>query len=204
MTKAEARVWAKEQAKLWSAEEVALASLAMANDIMANYVLLYHHVVHLYLTRADSHELDTSYLLSALWKRRIATCTSVTSFETMQLQTVALPPDAALQPNKWGIREPEVSQPFDEGQITHVFVPLLACDAQGNRVGYGKGFYDKFLARLQPETLFVGLSLFPPLAESIGDIEAWDIPLHALIEPTGVHLFDHQRQLFLNPYDPES
>jgi 5-formyltetrahydrofolate cyclo-ligase len=50
-----------------------------------------------------------------------------------------------------------------------VFVPLLAFDKKGNRVGYGKGFYDAFLSKCKPETIKIGLSFFEA-EETIDDV----------------------------------
>jgi 5-formyltetrahydrofolate cyclo-ligase len=75
-------------------------------------------------------------------------------------------------------------------QLDAVLVPLLACDQRGHRVGYGGGFYDRFLAECRPGALFIGLSLLDaePLAE-IADVLPTDVPLHACITPGGVWNF---------------
>ena len=56
---------------------------------------------------------------------------------------VALCEDCAL--SKWGIREP-VGKAYT-GDIDLIVLPLLAVDRQGNRLGYGGGYYDKFLQK---------------------------------------------------------
>ena len=68
-----------------------------------------------------------------------------------------------------------------------IFVPLLAYDEKGNRIGYGKGFYDRFLANCKPDTLFVGLSFFPP--EKNISVEETDVPLHYCITPEKILSF---------------
>ena len=69
-----------------------------------------------------------------------------------------------------------------------VFVPLLAFDEKGNRVGYGKGFYDKFLAECKPEILKIGVSFFEP-ENIIPDVLNTDIQLDLCITPTKVYNF---------------
>jgi len=69
-----------------------------------------------------------------------------------------------------------------------VFVPLLAFDKSGNRVGYGKGFYDNFLAKCNPETLKIGLSFFE-IEEEILDINPKDIRLNLCITPQKTYNF---------------
>jgi 5-formyltetrahydrofolate cyclo-ligase len=65
-----------------------------------------------------------------------------------------------LKKNNWGILEPSQGIPTPPEKIDLVLVPLLAFDKQGNRVGYGKGYYDRFLSTCSPETKKVGISLF--------------------------------------------
>ena len=70
-------------------------------------------------------------------------------------------------------------------KIEVVFVPLLAFDTNGNRVGYGKGFYDKFLSECHPNTIKIGLSLFEA-ETAIEDVISNDIPLTHCVTPTKI------------------
>ena len=69
-----------------------------------------------------------------------------------------------------------------------IFVPLLAFDKQGDRVGYGGGYYDKFLGDIKNNALKIGLSLFEPI-DKILDIEDHDISLDYIITPKRVYNF---------------
>jgi 5-formyltetrahydrofolate cyclo-ligase len=69
-----------------------------------------------------------------------------------------------------------------------VFIPLLAFDEKGNRVGYGKGFYDRFLAKCRPETVKIGLSFFEATPE-ITDVSPDDIRLDWCVTPEKVYSF---------------
>ncbi len=81
-----------------------------------------------------------------------------------------------LATSKWGIPEPETGQVISPSQIDMVLVPLVIADQQGNRIGYGKGYYDRFLLQCQPSTRKIGLSLLPLSEESI-DSEQTDVRL---------------------------
>jgi 5-formyltetrahydrofolate cyclo-ligase len=89
-----------------------------------------------------------------------------------------------LEKNTWGVPEPKQGIPTPPEKINAVLVPLLGFDKQGNRVGYGRGFYDKFLKILNPDCLKIGLSLFPPI-EKINDVKEHDIPVNMVITPNG-------------------
>jgi 5-formyltetrahydrofolate cyclo-ligase len=73
-------------------------------------------------------------------------------------------------------------------KIDVAFVQLMAFDKKGHRVGYGKGFYDKFLAKCKPEIIKIGLSFFEP-EELISDVLESDVMLDYCVTPSGVYEF---------------
>jgi 5-formyltetrahydrofolate cyclo-ligase len=102
----------------------------------------------------------------------------------------------------WGIQEPNplTHKITPATDIDLIVIPLLAFDSKGNRVGYGKGFYDRFLMDCRPEALKIGICL-DEAVQWIDDVEAHDIPLDLCITPTGIHLFDGFYRK--NPFDSE-
>jgi 5-formyltetrahydrofolate cyclo-ligase len=93
-----------------------------------------------------------------------------------------------IKKNKYNIPEPVDGLEVPVSKINLVFVPLLAFDEKGNRVGYGKGFYDQFLSKCQPETIKIGISFFE--AETlISDTLSSDIQLDYCVTPTKVYNF---------------
>lgn len=87
-----------------------------------------------------------------------------------------------LEKNMWDILEPKQGMPTPIEKIDTVLVPLLAVDGEGNRVGYGRGFYDKFLKALSADTRKIGLSLFPPV-DSIEGLGPHDLPVDVIVTP---------------------
>jgi 5-formyltetrahydrofolate cyclo-ligase len=92
-----------------------------------------------------------------------------------------------LAVNDWGIQEPKQGVPTEPEKIDMVLVPLLVFDEQGNRVGYGKGYYDRFLKKCSPEIKKVGISLFPPVEQI--PVNEFDVPLNSCVTPSGVIQF---------------
>lgn len=90
--------------------------------------------------------------------------------------------------NRYGIDEPKEGWPISEKEIDMVLIPLLAFDKKGYRVGFGKGYYDKFLSRCRWDVLKVGLSFFEPV-EEIEDITGYDIPLDFCVTPMENFIF---------------
>jgi 5-formyltetrahydrofolate cyclo-ligase len=90
--------------------------------------------------------------------------------------------------SEWGIPEPVGGSVLEPTNFDIVLIPLLAFDLKGNRVGYGKGFYDRFLVNCRPDCLKIGISLFDPV-ERIEDVESHDIPLDIAICPAKLYDF---------------
>ena len=97
-------------------------------------------------------------------------------------------PTRQLVENRWGIAEPVGAPEVRPQQLDAVLIPLLAFDETGHRVGYGKGFYDRFLAECRPDALRIGVSLEPPVPR-ITDAWDGDVRLHACLTPERVWRF---------------
>lgn len=144
---------------------------------------------HVFLTIAKKKEIDTEFILHILQGKDKNVVVSKSDFTDYSLSHFLLTDTTVIQVNTWGIPEPKDGISITENMIEVVFVPLLAFDHKGNRIGYGKGFYDKFLAKCKPETLKIGLSLFPA-EKKITGILPTDIPLDYCVTPTEVYTFD--------------
>ena len=104
------------------------------------------------------------------------------------MEAVLWTKDVPLIPNKWGILEPERSAFIDSKIIKTVIVPLLCFDRYGQRLGYGKGYYDRFLARCAKNVKTIGVSAFDAV-DTIDDITAQDHKLTCAVTPNKVYLF---------------
>lgn len=191
MTKKEIRKKHKALRAALSTDEIETMSLAIANqslsvDIWANQSF------HLFLPIAEQKEVNTEYLLQILFGKDKNVVISRTDFDSLSMHHVLLTDSTTIKKNKYNIPEPVDGFPVDDQQIDVVFIPLLACDKQGNRVGYGKGFYDSFLEKCKADVVKIGLSFFQP-EDEITDIWPGDIPLDILITPEEIfHFPTHQ------------
>ncbi len=88
----------------------------------------------------------------------------------------------------YGLTEPSEGEVVEPGIIDLAFVPLLICDHRGNRVGFGKGYYDKYLSQCSSSLIKVGFSYFKPV-DKIDDANAFDVPLTFCITPDGIYEF---------------
>jgi len=143
---------------------------------------------HAYLSISEKKEVDTSLLINWLWKQKKKVFTSVINWQLCTLETVVIQPETTIIKGAFSIPQPVHAAIADPKQMEVVFVPLLAFDLQGNRVGYGKGFYDRFLKQCRPNVLKVGLSFFDPI-KKIADVDEFDVPLDVVFTPNQLFSF---------------
>jgi 5-formyltetrahydrofolate cyclo-ligase len=96
--------------------------------------------------------------------------------------------DMYFEINQYGIPEPVGGSEIMPEELDMVFVPLLGFDLQGNRVGYGKGYYDRFLSKCKDDVIKVGLSFLSPI-DCIEDVDFFDKKLDFCITPERVYAF---------------
>jgi len=142
---------------------------------------------HLFLTMEEKKEVQTEFLLHILQGKDKSVVVSKSNFETHEMDNFLLQENTVLKVSKYGIPEPVSGIVIEPTMVDVVFVPLLAFDISGHRVGYGKGFYDRFLARCRMDAIFVGLSFFE--AESKIDSTSDDIPLDFCVTPEKIYSF---------------
>jgi len=142
---------------------------------------------HLFFPIAKFNEVNTFYIKQLLEQQDKTLFTSQVNRDENRLDTLQLPPDAAFFLDEWGIPVPQESVRVTSTKIQVVFVPLLAYDKSGHRLGFGKGFYDRFLASLDQPVLKLGLSFFAP--EERIPVEPHDIPLDYCITPGQIWSF---------------
>ena len=90
--------------------------------------------------------------------------------------------DTETDRNEWLIPEPVEGEIIAPAEIDMVLLPGLCYDRQGHRVGYGKGYYDRFLKTCRPDCVKVGLSYFEPI-EEITDVHDGDVMLDFVVTP---------------------
>lgn len=146
--------------------------------------------LHIYIPIQKFKEPDTLNFVSFLKESfsDLKIVISKTDFATNEMVNFLWDEDLVLEENKWGILEPLSGSVIAEDMIDAVLVPLLVVDEQGNRVGYGKGFYDRFLMKCKSSIKKIGLSYFEPVAK-IEDVEVWDVPINSLVTPQRVYSF---------------
>lgn len=143
--------------------------------------------IHIYLPIEKLAEINTMPIVEMLWKEGKTVVVPVVQDKNV-MRSFLFTSDTPLKHSRWGIPEPAKQKEVSATEIDMALLPLLAYDRFGNRVGYGRGYYDRFLTEVRPETLKVGLSYFPPEAEKIPQ-NPWDVPMDLCITPDGIVTF---------------
>jgi len=109
-------------------------------------------------------------------------------FNHREMEAIEVNADTAFQKNANNIHEPMDGTVVDAAVIDMIFVPLLIFDKRGYRIGYGKGFYDKYLQQCKQNCLKIGFCYFEPIDE-IEDTHEFDVPLNICITPNNIYVF---------------
>jgi len=162
-------------------------SIAIANRLLQLPIWDFTYY-HLFLTIEKQREIDTEFILNILSGKDKNVIISKSDFKNRSMRHFLLTDNTKIKPNSYGIPEPLDGIEVAISKIDIVFVPLLAFDKKGNRVGYGKGFYDRFLNQCSEKALKIGLSFFDAEEETI-HVSEFDQPLDYCVTPNKTYSF---------------
>ena len=140
-------------------------------------------VLHTFLPITTKREVDTWLIIDRIRREfpHIRLSIPKVNNKTGELENIYFEGLHQLATNAWGIQEPKQGVPTEPEKIDLVLVPLLVFDVNGDRIGYGKGYYDRFLKTCRPDCKKIGLSLFPAI-EKISS-EEYDVRLDGVVTP---------------------
>ena len=187
MTKSDLRRIFLERRKALSPLSLSEKSRKIAELFFPSIDLSKTKLLHTFIPLESRGEVDTLLIAHGVWSRwpEIEIAVPRVNFKTDELESLAYTTEVELCENAWGIREPVGGEMIDPQTIDVVLVPLLCFDERGYRVGYGKGYYDRFLKSCRPDCLKIGLSIFPPV-DRIEDVHSGDVPLDLAVTPEKV------------------
>lgn len=177
--------------KAVSAVEMAIKSQQIADLFFANFDLSKVKNLHIFLPILKHNEINTWLIIKYLQQNfpfiNIVIPKTISANSTLEHY---LFDENKLTENLWGILEPSEENPIKilPEHIDLVIIPLLIFDIKGNRVGYGKGFYDRFLQACKPKTLKIGVCLEDAI-KLIEDTNGFDIKMDFCITPNKIYEF---------------
>ncbi|WBV51622.1 5-formyltetrahydrofolate cyclo-ligase [Chryseobacterium gambrini] len=186
MLKAELRKKYMQKRKALSIDEAFLLSEKIFKNFIEYFKPSQNQKIHIFIPIEKFREVNTQIFVSYFLSGKI--CVFVPKIVDTRLLSVEIFADSKFELNNWGISEPVSDEDSGILDFDFVITPLLYCDRQGNRVGYGKGFYDGFFEKVSEETKKIGVNYFNP-EENIDDVWENDIPLDYLVTPDAVLSF---------------
>ena len=153
-----------------------------------NLALIDH--INIFLPANDKAEVRTwNYIqyIQEHYPQVIISVPRIKSMDTKEMEAIKIERQTTFSKNKWGINEPDFGSKADVSSIDLIYLPLLAFDQKGHRLGYGGGFYDRFLPSCT-KALKVGLSYFEPV-DIIPEINEFDVSMDKCITPDKVYKF---------------
>ena len=189
MTKAELRKkYLQKRQQLTEAEYLHLSRL-LCEHFFSSIDLSFLKVVHTFLPIREKKEPDTWLIVDRIRREFPHIRLSLPKLNTSgEMENIYFEGMHQLEKSKWGIEEPRHGVLAPSEKIDLVLVPLLCFDKNGNRVGYGKGYYDTFLASCKSSCQKMGISFFST-PEVIDDLFEQDILLDSVLTPEGLRWF---------------
>ena len=162
-------------------------SIEIANNLVSLDIWT-KEFYHLFLSIKKQKEVETESILNILLGKDKNVVISKSNFDDLTMEHYLLTDTTKIRFNDYGIPEPVDGIAIDAKKLDVVFIPLLTFDIKGNRIGYGKGFYDAFLKKCNPDVIKIGVSFFEA-EENISDTSDNDIPLNFCVTPTKIYDF---------------
>jgi len=187
MIKSDLRQLYLSKQKTISVEQRAAASQRIADRFFSGFDLGGITYLHSFLPIEKFNEVNTRPIFAKLWRDfpHIHTVVPRVDFKTSEIHNLHFTHVTELVRNAWDIDEPAHDEFVETEMIDMILVPGLSFDADGHRVGYGKGFYDRLLKNCRPDCVKIGLSYFEPV-ERIDDAHDGDVRLDFVITAAGV------------------
>lgn len=138
----------------------------------------------------QNNEVNTFLITDYLHFRNpnLHICYPKTNLKDGSMQAIVCSADSIFEANAYNVPEPLDHKIADPTSLDLIILPMLAFDESGNRVGYGKGFFDRYLKECREDCIKVGFSYFEPL-DSIDDANEFDVPLDFCITPQRTYVF---------------
>ena len=175
-----------EERMSFSEEEIAAYSKIISENVVKYFDFSTIKRVHCFLSIKKLKEIDMSAFIHYCWNNDIKVF--VPKIFNKKIISVEINAETEMIENSWEISEPKSNEDCSEFLFDMVITPLIYCDQNGNRVGYGKGFYDQFFETINTNAQKVGVGLFSP-NENVADVWEKDIPLNYLVTPVEVLSF---------------
>ena len=185
MTKSKLRQIYKQKRSEFSSAEIDNLSAGILENLKQLPIWDFS-VFHCFLPIQSQNEINTFPLIEHLFtnKKRVA----VPKIDNLNLINCEIQKEVEFNAGKFNTLEPKTFKIIENQEIDVVLLPMLICDKSGNRVGYGGGFYDRWLSEFENPPVKIGLNFFSPV-NKIEGFWANDAKLDYCVTPFGIVSF---------------
>jgi 5-formyltetrahydrofolate cyclo-ligase len=182
----------KQQRAELSRREVYQRSAVIADQLLSIPEYFRADTVHIYVS-SKNNEVDTHELIRIMLRQKKRVVVPIAEKGTAEMKHSEIHSLSELVGGAYGILVPRLYRPVSAKEIQGVVVPALAVDRAGNRIGFGVGFYDRFLATVQIPTFALVYS-FQILSKI--PAESTDIPVSFVVtEDEIVHCRNNSKDI---------
>lgn len=185
MIKSEIRTFYKSKRKELSTEAVNEISLQILENLKSMEIWANPNF-HVFIPIPNHNEINTLPLIDYLFELNKEVI--VPKIENDKMLSCLIDSETEFELGKFNVPEPKTFQLIDSTKIDIIFMPMLICDQKGNRIGYGGGYYDRFLQECRNDVIKIGLNFFEPIDE-IKDVLESDVPLDYCVTGEGIVSF---------------
>jgi len=185
MNKSELRNSYKSKRKAFSSAEVNQISYRILENIKSMEIWE-NSAFHVFIPILNQNEINTLPLVEYLFE--MGKQVVVPKVVGQNMLSCSIDRNTNFVSGKFNVPEPEYFQLFHPKEIDVIFMPMLICDKKGNRIGYGGGYYDRFLKECRKDIIKIGLNFFEPIQE-IPEVFESDVPLNYCVTGSGIVSF---------------
>lgn len=137
--------------------------------------------VSFYVAKKEAGEVETRGIIKSSLDKGKKVSIPLVVEDNLELSLIR-DLDQELNSGAFGVQEPKSGyiRPLPISNVELIAVPGLAFDLDGNRLGYGKGYYDRLLDSELPKTLIIGLGFEFQIKEKVPHTKE-DVPVHKII-----------------------
>lgn len=190
MLKLDARIEYRDKRNLLTTEKVSQLSEDIFKLFFQTFDVSQFKCIHFFKSIHKLKEVNTDNFATTILNKFPNTklATSVSDINSTLLKHYVISKETIYKENLFRIPEPQNGVPISEHEVELVLIPMFVFDKEGHRVGYGKGYYDRFLRELDEKVIKVGVNFFGPI-DKIIDSDEFDVALDYCITPDKVYKF---------------
>ena len=187
MQKDKLRAVIKSERDQFSSKDLAQLSTLVTTNLLSAFQWKKKRI-NVFLPIQQNKEIDLRDFIHKVTKLGGNICINRTDFSKKIMTPIEFNPQLQIKNNKYGIPEPFDGKEVQINDIDIVIVPLLCFNANGHRLGYGGGFYDRFLKQTKSTCINIGVCHFAE-PRTIKGIESTDMVMDFLVSPEGIRKF---------------